>query len=130
LPDIHRYPVSGQFLPEQGWRSVPFRALRAATTAGQAAISHTRGQQEFAMAVEVDGQTPRDEPFMNEAARIFPDQTEVLKEDVLKESWETIAHLQTRTTSSPTLPTALLETASLDQTRDRQRKLMLRSRRR
>ncbi len=99
---------------------------------GWAAISprHERVNREFAMAVEVDEvYRPReDEPFMNERQReYFRVKLKSWKEGILKESKETIAHLQDENHVLPDLADrASSETdRSLElRTRDRQRKLI------
>ena len=98
----------------------------------EAAISprHKRVQREFAMAVEVDEdyKPSDDEPFMNERQReYFRTKLLVWKEEILKESKETILHLQDENHVLPDLADrASSETdRSLElRTRDRQRKLI------
>jgi DnaK suppressor protein len=86
--------------------------------------------REFVMAVEVDEdyKPAEDEPFMNERQReYFRAKLKCWKEDILKESKETIAHLQDENHVLPDLADrASSETdRSLElRTRDRQRKLI------
>ena len=82
------------------------------------------------MAVEVDDdyKPSEDEPFMNERQRLyFRNKLNAWKEDILKESKETIAHLQGENHILPDIADrASSETdRSLElRTRDRQRKLI------
>ena len=88
------------------------------------------GEREFTMAVEVDEdyKPSEDEPFMNDRQRdYFRAKLLAWKEDILKESKETIAHLQDENHVLPDLADrASSETdRSLElRTRDRQRKLI------
>ena len=99
---------------------------------GQPAISlrHERVEREFTMAVEVDEdyKPGEDELFMNERQReYFRAKLLAWKEDILRESRETIAHLQDENHVLPDLADrASSETdRSLElRTRDRQRKLI------
>ena len=99
---------------------------------GALAISprHERVEREFTMAVEVDEdyKPSEDEPFMNERQReYFRAKLLAWKDDILKESKETIAHLQDENHVLPDLADrASSETdRSLElRTRDRQRKLI------
>jgi DnaK suppressor protein len=97
-----------------------------------AAISprHERVNREFEMAVEVDEdyKPTDDEPFMNERQKeYFRAKLQAWKEEILKESKETILHLQDENHVLPDLADrASSETdRSLElRTRDRQRKLI------
>ena len=69
-----------------------------------------------------------DEPFMNERQRkYFRDKLLAWKEDILRESRETLGHLQTETENHPDLvdrATSEADRALELRTRDRQRKLI------